>query len=147
MVDTMKKTFLLIAAALSSALSLCAQTQPTRAELIAAEIKNPQSKKVLVVAHRGDWREWPENSLEAFQSAINKGADIIELDLKKTKDGVLVVCHDAKLDRTTTGKGFVKDFTADSISNLYLKADTELRQESVCRLCVRPLNSAKIRPL
>lgn len=93
----------------------------TRAWRIAAEINNPDSKNVLVVAHRGDWRNWPENSLEAMQSAIDKGADIIELDIRLTKDSVLVVCHDAKLDRTTSGKGFIKDWYADSIASLFLK--------------------------
>lgn len=102
---------------------------PTRAQRIAAELRNPASKTVLVASHRGDWRNWPENSLEAMQSAIDQGADIIELDLKMTKDSVLVVCHDAKVDRTTNGKGFVKDLTADSIASLFLKSGHGIRTD------------------
>lgn len=75
---------------------------------------------VLVVAHRGDWRSFPENSLEAIQSAIDMGVDIVEIDLQMTKDSVLVLMHDKKLDRTTNGKGYVRDWTYDSISTLGL---------------------------
>lgn len=97
-------------------------SEPTRAERIVAELHKPQSQTVLVASHRGDWRNWPENSLPAMESAINMGVDIIELDLALTKDSVLMVCHDRKLDRTTTGKGLVSDFTYDSIQTMYLKA-------------------------
>ncbi len=132
----MKKFIMVLAAAaIISTVPAQAQSTLTRAQRIVSELRNPHSRNVLVVAHRGDWREWPENSLEAMQSAIDKGADIIELDLKMTKDSVLVVCHDAKVDRTTTGKGFVKDFTAAGIASLYLKAGhgvkTELRMPTL----------------
>lgn len=96
--------------------------KPTRAQRIVSELKNPKSDYVLVAAHRGDWRNWPENSLQGIQSAIDMGVDIIELDLKMTKDSVLVVCHDSKVDRTTTGKGHVKDMTYDSIQTFWLRA-------------------------
>ena len=77
----------------------------TRAERVVSEIHNPASKKVLVACHRGDWRNWPENSLAAIESVIGMGADIVEIDLALTSDSVLVVCHDRTLNRTTTGKG------------------------------------------
>ena len=54
-----------------------------------------------VIAHRGDSNENPENTLTAFKSAIEKKADLVELDSRQTKDGVLVVLHDDTLDRTT----------------------------------------------
>lgn len=76
-----------------------------RASGIAAEIHDPASKKVLVVSHRGDWRNYPENSLPALRSAIDRGVDIVEIDLKMTSDSVLVLMHDARIDRTTTGRG------------------------------------------
>lgn len=120
----MKKTAILIISVLASLflVSDAWGARPTRAEKILAELHKPQSKTVLVAAHRGDWRNWPENSLPAMQSAIDMGVDIIELDLKMTKDSVLVVCHDAKVDRTTTGKGRVCDMTYDSIQTFWLRA-------------------------
>ena len=118
----MKKLLILL-----SSLSLfcgCTQTEPvsgTRAAAIVAEIHNPSSKNVVVACHRGDWRNWPENSLAAIESVIGMGADIMELDLKLTKDSVLVVCHDRTIDRTTSGKGRVCDITYDSIRRCVLK--------------------------
>ena len=66
-------------------------------------------------------RNFPENSLEAIESAIRMGVDVVELDLQRTKDGKLILMHDSKLDRTTTGKGKVSDWTLDSIKTLRLK--------------------------
>ncbi|MET3978403.1 glycerophosphoryl diester phosphodiesterase [Mucilaginibacter sp. UYP25] len=77
--------------------------------------------KVLVTAHRGDWRNEPENSLRAFKSAAAMGVDIVELDLKKTKDGVIVIMHDGTIDRTTNGKGKPADYTFDEIRKFGLK--------------------------
>ena len=64
-----------------------------RASGIVAEIHDPASKKVLVASHRGDWRNYPENSLPALRSAIDRGVDIVEIDLKMTSDSVLVLMH------------------------------------------------------
>lgn len=102
--------------------SVTGSAATNRAMEIVAEINNPKSDKVLVASHRGDWRNYPENSLAAMNSAINMGVDIIELDLALTKDSVLVVCHDRTLDRTTTGKGKVSDMPLDSIRVLRLKS-------------------------
>ncbi|EJL75354.1 glycerophosphodiester phosphodiesterase family protein [Chryseobacterium populi] len=77
--------------------------------------------KILVVAHRGDWRNYPENSVKAIESAIKMGVDIVEIDLQKTKDGQLIVMHDKKLDRTTTGKGEISETTLTEIHPLFLK--------------------------
>ncbi|MFH4969315.1 glycerophosphodiester phosphodiesterase family protein [Gaetbulibacter sp. M240] len=85
------------------------------------KLNDSQGKDVLVIAHRGDWRNFPENSVEAIESAINMGVDMVELDVKKTKDNHLIIMHDATLDRTTTGKGLVSEWTLDSIKKLYLK--------------------------
>lgn len=93
-----------------------------RASAIVAEIHDPTSKKVLVASHRGDWRNYPENSLPALRSAIELGVDIVEIDLKMTEDSVLILMHDARLDRTTTGRGRVCDITFDSISKVSLRA-------------------------
>lgn len=89
--------------------------------VLSANILNPQSQKVLVVSHRGDWRNTPENSLQAIKNAIEMRVDVVEIDIKKTKDGQLVLMHDAKVDRTTDGKGYVSDYLFDDIRKLYLK--------------------------
>ena len=71
-----------------------------------------------IVGHRGAPRLEPENTLASFQRAIDMGVDWIEFDLRKTKDGVLVVIHDEKVDRTTNGRGLVSDMTFDAIREL-----------------------------
>ncbi|WP_345208665.1 glycerophosphodiester phosphodiesterase family protein [Chryseobacterium ginsengisoli] len=77
--------------------------------------------KVMVVAHRGDWREAPENSVWAVKKAIEKGIDMAEIDLAMTKDSVLILMHDNTIDRTTTGKGKPSDFTLAEIKKLHLR--------------------------
>lgn len=94
----------------------------SRAEGIVAEIHNPSSRKVLVACHRGDWRNYPENSLAAIGSVIGMGADIVEIDLALTSDSVLVVCHDRTLNRTTTGKGLIAEIPYDSVQRCFLKS-------------------------
>lgn len=71
-----------------------------------------------VVGHRGAPREEPENTLASFERAIAIGVDWIELDLRKTKDGVLVVTHDGRVNRTTNGRGMVNEMTFDEIEQL-----------------------------
>lgn len=88
---------------------------------ILQELHNPHSDKVLVVCHRGDWRNYPENSLPAIESVIKMGADIVELDIALTLDSVLVVCHDRTLNRTTTKKGLIASMPYDSIQTARLK--------------------------
>jgi glycerophosphoryl diester phosphodiesterase len=88
---------------------------------IIRELHDPTSKNVLVVAHRADWRNAPENSLLAIESAIRMGVDVIEIDLKKTKDGVLILMHDETIDRTTTGHGKPADYTWEELRQLTLK--------------------------
>lgn len=88
---------------------------------ILAQLQNPKPNSVLVVAHRSDWRNAPENSIDAMKRAIDMGVDIIELDVRKTKDGKLIVMHDLTLDRTSNGKGLISETVYDSISKLFLK--------------------------
>ena len=57
----------------------------------------------------------PENTLLSFLHALESGVDGIELDVQLTSDGHLVVIHDEKIDRTTNGKGYVKDFKLNEI--------------------------------
>ena len=103
--------------------SACSDTasDDKRAAKIVEEIRNPKSKYVLVVCHRGDWRNFPENSIPAIESVIEMGADVVELDIQLTKDSVLVLMHDGTIDRCTTGKGRVADLTYEELQKFYMK--------------------------
>ncbi|MGN0168191.1 MAG: glycerophosphodiester phosphodiesterase [Acetatifactor sp.] len=70
---------------------------------------------MLIFAHRGYSGRYPENTMLAFQKAVEAGCDAIELDVQLTKDGVPVIIHDEKIDRTTDGTGFVKDYTYEEL--------------------------------
>lgn len=84
-------------------------------------LQTTTTDKVLVVAHRGDWRNAPENSIQAIQRSIQIGADIVEIDVQKTKDGHLVLMHDKTIDRTTSGKGKVEDYTLAELQKFTLR--------------------------
>ncbi len=87
--------------------------RPAFAGLQSSALKNP-----LVIAHRGG-RQWaPENTMAAFRKSLEAGADGIELDIHKCKTGELVVIHDETVDRTTDGKGFIKDMTWNDLRKL-----------------------------
>ena len=119
----MKKLFILLVAAAACGCSTPTTTPTgTRTERILSILHNPESDQVLVASHRGDWRNYPENSLAAIESVIRMGVDIMELDLKLTKDSVLVLCHDHTINRTTNGKGRVCDITYDSIAKCVLNS-------------------------
>ncbi len=117
----MKKALLFVFVMASLFACQNAPTCLNRAEAIVDHIHNPKSDYVVVVCHRGDWRNHPENSALAIESIIKTGADMMELDLKMTKDSVLVLSHDKTLDRCTNGKGLVSDYTYEEIKNLKLK--------------------------
>lgn len=70
-------------------------------------------------AHRGGLeKDFPENTIPAFQEAVRLGAQMIEFDVWRTKDGALVVIHDRTVDRTTNGRGAVSDLTLEQIKQL-----------------------------
>jgi glycerophosphoryl diester phosphodiesterase len=69
-------------------------------------------------AHRGASGYYPENTMLAFQKAIEMGCEGIETDVQLTKDGVLVICHDELLDRTTDGKGLIAETNYSDIAKL-----------------------------
>ena len=88
------------------------------------------SDRVLVVSHRADWRNAPENSLQGIQNCIDMGVDMVEIDLKKTKDGHLVVMHDKTINRTMTGKGNAGGlYTGRTESNAYLKMEQAVKPD------------------
>ncbi|GAB2923895.1 glycerophosphodiester phosphodiesterase family protein [Rheinheimera gaetbuli] len=99
--------------------STSAQTFDERAQ---TALQDPN--KVIIAAHRACWSKAPENSLISIADCIALGIDIVELDIRKSKDGVLVVIHDKTLDRTTNGAGLVADFTISQLKKLQL---TELK--------------------
>jgi glycerophosphoryl diester phosphodiesterase len=86
-----------------------------------AALCGPGPARVQVAAHRGDWRDAPENSIRAFLDAVDLGVDIVELDLKKTRDGQIVILHDETLDRTSDGKGRLADYTLAELRQFRLK--------------------------
>jgi glycerophosphoryl diester phosphodiesterase len=89
--------------------------------LIFAYNQATAQNKILVTAHRGDWRNEPENSLRAFTFAAAMGVDIVELDLKKTKDGAIVIMHDETINRTSDGEGKPSDYTLAELKKFRLR--------------------------
>lgn len=90
---------------------------------------------VLVSAHRGYWADYPENTLDAFLMAIEAGADIVEMDVRLTKDNVMVVFHDACLDRLTNAYGRLNQFDYEHVKNLFLRNhEGELTRYHILRL-------------
>ena len=69
-------------------------------------------------AHRGFCSQYPENTILAFQKALEEGVDGIENDVQLSKDGHIVIMHDESVDRTTNGKGWVKDLTLAELKEL-----------------------------
>jgi glycerophosphoryl diester phosphodiesterase len=72
----------------------------------------------LVFAHRGGSALRPENTIAAFDHALSLGADGVELDVRLSRDGAVVVHHDAALERTTNGRGPLAALTADELARL-----------------------------
>jgi len=72
-------------------------------------------RRVLIVAHRGASAYEPENTIRSFDNAFQLGADFVELDVRLSKDGSLVVIHDEAVDRTTNGSGLVRDLTLSEL--------------------------------
>ena len=115
----------------------------TRAEILRDRILQGDTSQVFVVAHRGDWRYAPENSIAAIEHSIAVGVDVVELDLQLTKDSVLIVMHDGTLNRTTTGKGNVRDWPLDSIKTLKLKNGCAIRTKHTVPTLEEALLAAK----
>lgn len=77
--------------------------------------------QLVVIAHRGSHATVPENTLAAYENAIEEGADYVEMDLRTTKDGHLVIMHDESVKKMTGEKAFVKELTYGEISKLKIK--------------------------
>ncbi len=72
----------------------------------------------VLIAHRGYKAKYPENTLVAFEAALNSGAEMIELDITLSRDRSMVVIHDDTLDRTSDGKGAVSDYSISELKKL-----------------------------
>lgn len=79
------------------------------------------SSHPIIIAHRGDWRVLPENSVAAMLSARSRGADMVEFDVQTIADNTLVVIHDTMLDRTTEATGAVAGLSSDALQGLRLR--------------------------
>jgi len=78
----------------------------------------PSAKRPIVMAHRGGMGLWPENTLYAFEHAARIGVHVMEVDVRQTKDGEIVVIHDEVVDRVSNGKGAVTDKTLEELKSL-----------------------------
>ena len=89
-----------------------------RADAIRRTLLDASSHEVLVASHRATHHIYPENSLKAIQASIDLGVDIIEIDVKVSKDGIPFLMHDRTMDRTTNGKGDPEELTWDELQQL-----------------------------
>lgn len=71
--------------------------------------------KIKALAHRGYPIKYPENTIASYQAALNLGFTHVELDVQLSKDGIPVLMHDSTIDRTTNGRGMVKDYTLEEL--------------------------------
>lgn len=76
------------------------------------------AKSILTIGHRGAAGHAPENTLAAIEKGITLGADYLEVDVQRTRDGRFVLMHDKFIDRTTNGKGKLTDFSSEELRNL-----------------------------
>ncbi|MFS0554336.1 glycerophosphodiester phosphodiesterase [Brevibacillus sp. 179-C9.3 HS] len=81
----------------------------------------------LIYAHRGASGLFPENTMESFQAAVRRKANGIELDVQLSSDNKLVVIHDHSLERTTSGTGFVRQYTLRELRQLRADKDSSMR--------------------
>ena len=81
-----------------------------------------------VAAHRGDWYNHYENTMEAFQAAADAGVDMVETDLRLTKDDQIVLIHDETVDRTSTVSGLVQEFTLAQLREINVGDPENVRQ-------------------
>jgi glycerophosphoryl diester phosphodiesterase len=98
---------------LATFLLLCSLTTVIGGQ--AGQLENPGVK---VVAHRGAMTDRPENTMAAFERALELGADIVELDVRTSSDGRLFILHDPRVDRTTNGTGRASDLTWEELRQL-----------------------------
>lgn len=99
----------------------------SKVDKLLKQLHDRNSRYVFVVAHRGDWRDAPENSIQGMENAISMGVDMVELDIQRTKDGNFICMHDVTLDRTSTGKGAIKDYTTEELKQFVLRSGNGIK--------------------
>lgn len=109
------------------ALSIFPASSQTHTDSLLNVLNGPTRDYVFVTSHRGDWRNSPENSIGAINRVIKMGVDIVEMDIQKTKDGNFILMHDTTLNRTSTGKGNIKDFTVEDFKKFVLKSGNGIK--------------------
>lgn len=112
------KRIALIIVSLSLGLTACLRAQTDN---IFDQHRVADAQAIKVVAHRADWRSFPENSIPAIEGSIAMGLPMAEIDIRRTRDGQFVLMHDDTVDRTTTGRGRVADLTMTEIRELRLR--------------------------
>lgn len=110
-------------------MSLASYAQSTKLDGLIANYKNQDY--VMVAAHRANHIVYPENSAAAINESIRSGVDIVELDVRETKDGKLIIMHDRSIDRTTNGTGLVKDLDWKYLQTLNLKINDSVTNEKI----------------
>lgn len=90
--------------------------------------------KIVVTAHRGFSGRYPENTLTAFDEAVKIGADIVEFDVRSSKDSVPVILHDETLDRTTDGTGKPEDYSLCELKALKVTINPGNCPDKICRI-------------
>ncbi|MEN8117227.1 MAG: glycerophosphodiester phosphodiesterase family protein [Bacteroidota bacterium] len=123
--------------------SLTVENNPGDLKQILEEFHNPASQKVLIASHRAANKKYPENSLAAIQYSIETSVDIVEIDIRTTKDGRLVLMHDENIDRTTNGEGKVSDVTYAELSKYKLDSKSGDTISHKIPLIEEALNLAK----
>lgn len=111
--------------------TIASAQETSRFKQINKAFLEPNSKIIMIASHRGTHNDFPENSMAAFKRGIELGIDVIELDVRHTKDDSMIVMHDGTVDRTTNGKGKVSDLTFEEIRKLRLKFKGQLTDEQV----------------
>ncbi|WP_114936614.1 glycerophosphodiester phosphodiesterase family protein [Mucilaginibacter endophyticus] len=105
-------------------------SQTTKADSLLDVFAN-HPEQIMVTAHRAAHQLYPENSLAALNEAIRLGVDIVETDIRQTKDHVLVIMHNDKVDHPTNGKGELTDYTYKQLCELRLLQDGTPTNEKV----------------
>ena len=117
------------------------QAQPPSLARTREQLADAQGE-VLVIAHRACWHGNAENSLASLEACKRLGVGIVELDVRTTADGVLVLMHDATVDRTTDGSGRLEDLTLAQVQALRLRAELGGPQASITDEAVPTLEQA-----
>ncbi len=109
--------------AVSSAVGLAQKSEAdsAHARTISATLANPDFKQVLAAGHRGALRQAPENTIPSFEKAIELGADIIEIDVRITRDGHFVIFHDDNVSRLTGEAGTIEEQTLAEVQQLAIQ--------------------------